>query len=1120
MRQHVGGWLRGLVAVVLAAVVLVPASGRAQHITIDGSLSPAQTLAGPSYNITASLGRQVGGNLFHSFGTFGLTQGESANFSGPGNVTNIIGRVTGGATSSIDGAVNSFITGANLYLINPAGIVFGPQATINVSGAFHASSADYLRLSDGARFQATNPSGSTLSAAAPAAFGFLNAMPGQITINGMQPNPLTFQTVGPRQTFDLVGGPVTIQNNAMVTAPSGTIRVASAAGAGEVPVNPTDTGSLTVGSFGPVSLSGSTLDVSDFSGQTSGGNIFIRAGTLAIASGILDATNYGGGPGGRISLQADASIALSTGARVHAAATAAGRGADILLTTGSGGSISASGGALVDVTSASVSHSAPTGGVGGLVVETGSLTLSSGAIFGSEFKAGTGGAGPIAISANSVVLDGSGATNTNTALTGIRSDTLGAANAADISLNVGSLTIRANGEIVTNTFGAGNAGQLALAVGGALSIDATGALVSTGVGSLASPGATGNAGNMTITAGSLSLAGSAGTPLLASPEAPSSVPFAGLSAQTLSSGNGGSIALGVGAGPFGMSNGAVISASTSGAGQGGSVNVTAQGPLSLSGQGTAITTSALAGASGNGGSVAVSAPQITLQSGAQIASTTAGTGTGGAVTVTTPGTLLVDDTGAAGTAIAASALGTQAGAGGSVGVQAGTLILQNGGQIASTAGGIGRGGDIAANVAGDAILSGAAADGTASGLTASATAGSTGGGGQVSLVAGGALTMTGGAQISSATGGAGNGGTVVVSSGGGMLVSDAGTGIVALASGTASGNAGAVAVAAPQITLQSGAQIASTTAGTGSGGAVTVTTPGTLTLDGNGLSGTQIAASATGPSSGPGGTVNVAAGSLAIGGGAQIASSTAGPGDGGQVTVAVAGTLTLSGPGPQITARSTGSGNAGSISVSALNADFTGGAAIATDAATANGGNIALTVTDFLHLVDSEITTSVHGAAGNGGNIAIDPQFIVLDHSSIIAQAVLGHGGNITIVVDNFFPSADSIVSATSALGISGTVEIVGPRVDLNGSLVVLPSELRNAAAVLRNSCAARGARPRSSLTAAGRGGLPQDPETTVLALYIADRDLAPPGLHAAVAAGKAPADLALTTAQLTLHCS
>ncbi|HLY46648.1 MAG TPA: hypothetical protein VKQ73_13790, partial [Stellaceae bacterium] len=224
----------------------------------------------------------------------------------------------------------------------------------------------------------------------------------------------------------------------------------------------------------------------------------------------------------------------------------------------------------------------------------------------------------------------------------------------------------------------------------------------------------------------------------------------------------------------------------------------------------------------------------------------------------------------------------------------------------------------------------------------------------------------------------------------------------------------------------------------------------------------------------------------------------------------------------QITARSTGTGDAGAITLSAATLKMNDGAAISTEAASANGGNIALHVGELMFLTDSQVTTSVKGAFGNGGNILIDPQFLILQHSDIIAQAVAGHGGDITIVADDFFPSADSIVSASSQLGLSGTVDIVGPRVDLNGSLVVLASELRSAAEVLRTSCAARGAQLRSSLTEGGRGGLPQDPETTIPALYLAGRDpaaLTPRGSGAALPIA-APAPLASPSAlRVAMHC-
>jgi filamentous hemagglutinin family protein len=107
----------------------VPRTVLAQHITIDGRFAPAQTLVGPNYTIGANLGRQVGGNLFHSFGQFSLSNTpvpESATFTssgGTGPISNVIGRVTGGNQSNVNGAIVSSIPGANLYLINPSAAV-------------------------------------------------------------------------------------------------------------------------------------------------------------------------------------------------------------------------------------------------------------------------------------------------------------------------------------------------------------------------------------------------------------------------------------------------------------------------------------------------------------------------------------------------------------------------------------------------------------------------------------------------------------------------------------------------------------------------------------------------------------------------------------------------------------------------------------------------------------------------------------------------------------------------------------------------------------------------------------------------------------------------------------
>jgi filamentous hemagglutinin family protein len=134
----------------------------ASHAAVitDGSLGAAGALPGPNFAVPASLGRLSGRNLFHSFSHFDLSNGESATFSGPGNVQNILARVTGGSVSSIDGLIRSTIPDANFFLVNPSGVVFGPDASVDVSGSFVVTTGDHVAFTDGSRFNATPESGS------------------------------------------------------------------------------------------------------------------------------------------------------------------------------------------------------------------------------------------------------------------------------------------------------------------------------------------------------------------------------------------------------------------------------------------------------------------------------------------------------------------------------------------------------------------------------------------------------------------------------------------------------------------------------------------------------------------------------------------------------------------------------------------------------------------------------------------------------------------------------------------------------------------------------------------------------------------------------------------------
>src|SRR5678816_497817 len=158
-RQHCSScshaFWRGLLAFVIgigaieyahSATSITPTSGA-------GQLGTTVTQNGNVYGITG--GKQVGNNLYHSFGQFSVGTGavaqyQTTNLVPNASMQNILSRVTGGSPSSIFGAIDSatYYPNANFFFMNPAGILFGPSATINVGGMVAFSTADYLRLTD------------------------------------------------------------------------------------------------------------------------------------------------------------------------------------------------------------------------------------------------------------------------------------------------------------------------------------------------------------------------------------------------------------------------------------------------------------------------------------------------------------------------------------------------------------------------------------------------------------------------------------------------------------------------------------------------------------------------------------------------------------------------------------------------------------------------------------------------------------------------------------------------------------------------------------------------------------------------------------------------------------
>jgi filamentous hemagglutinin family protein len=699
-------------------------------------------------------GTVAGSNLFHSFDRFSVPVSGEARFdtTGVAGVETIISRVTGGLASNIDGMISVVGTssGANLFLINPNGILFGPNASLNVGGSFIASTASSLIFADGSAFSAVAPSGSPLlTVSAPIGLQY-GSNSGPIEVQGpgnnlgfddfgafdhSQPSPLGSLAVVPGKTLALVGGAVAIDGGNLV-APSGQIVIGSV-GQGTVSLAPSTfgwtVGYQNVSNFGDINLAQSTLlDASGAQGgaiQLQGQNIRVTDGSLIISDTL------GSGPSQPITIQAIETLDVS-GFNPNSLATS---------------------------TIITDANPEATGTGGNLRIEAGAVRVTDGGSIATTTY-GQGAAGALTIVAPTVLVRGSADLGYESSSSISTFAIAGTGQGGDLTLQTQNLGIAAGGTVATNTFSAGNAGQL------------------------------------TVQADSIALSGE--SPLNKTPSGLRSVVYAG------ATGNAGDIAIVTN--QLQVLDGASVSASTAGEGKTGDLTINAQN-IELRGATTdsnpsGVFSQVTAGAMGKGGNINITTERLAASGGGTISASTFGAGDAGNLTLKAENIQLTG-TSPSGfpSGLFAQVQSMAAGNGGNIAVTTNNLQMSAGAAISASTFSQGNTGVLSIKATTIAI-DGTSARGNPTGITNQVESGSTGNGRDLSIVTD-RLVLSNGAQIGTSTFSSGRAGDLTVQAGTVLLegfTNRVRSGLFAGAI-TGTGDGGNLTVVADQLTIQDGA---------------------------------------------------------------------------------------------------------------------------------------------------------------------------------------------------------------------------------------------------------------------------------------------------------------------------
>ncbi|HYX12933.1 MAG TPA: filamentous hemagglutinin N-terminal domain-containing protein, partial [Nostoc sp.] len=490
-------WKLGLVsALEIAATLVFSGSCALSEIIKDDTLGSESSVVTPQL-INGRPTDQINGgairgtNLFHSFEQFSVPTGSTAYFNNAPNIQNIISRVTGKSISNIDGILKTNGT-ANLFLINPNGIIFGTNASLDIAGSFVASTASSLNFVDGTKFSATNPQTTLLlTVSVPVGLQF-GAIPGIIRNQSQANNPdgITTNTFGqpvglqvkPERTLALVGGDITLEGGNL-TAESGRVELGSVAGNSLVSLNTTKQGWVLgyegVQNLQKIQLTQRIVDGKEIPSQvdagnqdSDGGNIQVQGNTVELIGKdtYLTTQTIGAGDSGKLIINTN-KLNVRDGAQVLTSTVDKGNGGDLIVNASESVELI---GSITSPTSITgfVSASASQGKAGDITINTKRLSIqggarvtaesssivradSSGIVENSQVIPSEGKGGNITVNAlESVEITGTSTTSIPSLLS---ASTLNYGNAGTINITTGQLIVRDGGQISMSVKVADNA---------------------------------------------------------------------------------------------------------------------------------------------------------------------------------------------------------------------------------------------------------------------------------------------------------------------------------------------------------------------------------------------------------------------------------------------------------------------------------------------------------------------------------------------------------------------------------------------------------------------------------------------------------------------------------------